>query len=81
MADNGFVERLRRVERVVAGDEQISQKQVALLQLDLSHQLYIKIVDLEGEVVPRAEFNTLKNRVTVAFTLIFLLITAVAIGG
>ena len=81
MADNGFVERLRRVERVVAGEEEITQKQAMILNLDLIHTVYLMTKGLEENVAPKSELRTLKVRVGILFSLVFLIIGAVALGG
>ena len=63
---NDFSERLRRVERVVAGEEDVSQKQAIILVLDLVAATYDQNRQL-GKVV---EKNTIvsesnKNRIDV----------------
>ena len=64
--DNGFHERLRRVERVLCGDEEITQKQAMLLLLDLAAQNYDmnkKIRDEGKDVKKTADANKVKIEV------------------
>jgi len=72
MTNNGdFAERLRRVERVVAGEEDISQKQATILILDLvaanfsMHSAMKKTVDknIELSQTNRSRLDTLEARV------------------
>ena len=84
MPPNGFPVTLQRVERIITGAEEITRKQAAILQLDLAHQLYCKIVAMDAKIVPRSEYKVLKTRVTIALSLIMLMfavVGAVAVGA
>ena len=58
---NDFSERLRRVERVVAGEEDVSQKQAIILVLDLVAATYDQTRQL-GKVVTKNEERSENNK-------------------
>lgn len=78
MADSKMTERLRRIEAVIAGKEQVSQKQASLLLLDLMYSMYSEI----APQLPQIERNKIEiERLKVKVAMGIGLTVVVAIAG